>query len=119
MRLKRCDRGFEHIHAKLPFGLREFLNFKWNRHFSVGPDLWTPETIFDPYAGAALWTDRVVSNRRIGRRSDSHAALSRCLSTYARKETRICRDAGRRHSFQKTTAIYVLAHQTNLDMPTL
>src|SRR5262249_16853367 len=112
MCLKRCDRGFEHIHAKLPFGLLEFLRFKWNRHISVGPDLWRPETIFDPYAGAALWTDRVVANRRVRRRSDSHAGWFGRLSVNAREETRIRRGAGRRRRFQKTTAIYGLAHQT-------
>lgn len=52
--LKRCDRGFEHIHAYFAVGLREFLYFKRNRHFRVGPNLWPPETIFDPHIGAAL-----------------------------------------------------------------
>src|SRR5262245_6956052 len=114
MRLKRCDRGFEHIHAELPFGLLEFLRFKWNRHFSVGPDLWPPETIFDPYAGRALWTYRVVANRGVRRRSDSHAGWFRRLSVHSREEARINRCAGRRRRFQKNTAIYVLAHQTYL-----
>src|SRR5262249_31684001 len=112
-RLKRCDRGFKHIYAKLPVGLLEFLRFKWNRHFIVGPDLWPPETIYDPYAGAALWTDRIVASRRVRPCSDSHAGLPGCLSAHARIETRICRGAGRRHRFQKTTATYDLVHQTN------
>jgi hypothetical protein len=85
MRLKRCDRGFEHIHAELPVGLLEFLRFKWNRHFSVCPDLWPPETIFDQYAGAALRTDRVVANRSVRRHSDSHAGWFRRLSVRARE----------------------------------
>jgi hypothetical protein len=113
MRLKRCDRGFEHIHAELPVGLLEFLRFKWNGHFSVGPDLWPPETIFDPYAGAALGTYRVVADRRVRRHSDSHAGWFRRLSVHAREETGINRSAGRRRRFQKTTAINVLAHRSN------
>src|SRR5262250_2871739 len=113
MRLKRCDRGFEHIHAKLPVGLLEFLRFKWNRHFSVGQDLRPPESIFDPYVGAALWSDRVVANRRVRRRSDSHAGWFGRLSVRAREETRICRSSGRRRRFKKSTSIYVLAHHSS------
>src|SRR5262245_61555671 len=113
MRLKRCDRGFEHIHAELPLGLLEFLGFKRNRHFSIGLDLWSPEMILERYVGAELRTYRVVANWRVRRRSDSYAGLFRLLSVRAREETRIRRSAGRRRRFQKTTAIYSLAHQTN------